>query len=113
MNTKADVRFVLQRADWLPDWVKVNLRETERNRMNGEGELVVNSSRHRTQKQNFEDALEKLQAMIDAAAVPPTGPSEATIGKMKSLAKRSNQQRLEDKKRESGRKAERRSKDYD
>ncbi len=83
--------------------------------MNSEGELVVNSSRHRTQKcararapkaaalprsrrsrappvlrlsprrQNYEDALEKLQAMIDTAATPPQGPSAETIKKVKSL----------------------------
>ena len=74
MNTKADIRFDVLGADWLPDWVKENLLEQERagracdlrrlqasltllslraqekNRMNNEGELVVNSSRHRTQK---------------------------------------------------------------
>ena len=76
--------------------------------MNTDGELVVNSSRHRTQKcarasaaaalptaltmhvcvasrQNYEDALEKLQAMIDTAATPPTGPSDETIQKVKTL----------------------------
>lgn len=70
--------------------------------------------------------------MIDAAAQPPTGPSDATIQKVKGLcvacarlrsvpgltanvcsAKRANQRRLEDKKRESTRKSDRRSKDYD
>ena len=75
--------------------------------MNNEGELVVNSSRHRTQKcaralcfptrrsphpralaasrQNYEDAVEKLQEMIDTAAKPPTGPSDETIKKVKTL----------------------------
>jgi hypothetical protein len=76
VNTKADIRFDVVGADFLPDWVKDNLmtqarrdaaRRThavlrsvpqrthgsapqEKNRMNNEGELVVNSSRHRTQK---------------------------------------------------------------
>ena len=76
VNTKADIRFDVLGADWLPDWVKENLLEQaranraegalrlaclaqcepclllaqEKNRMNNEGELVVNSSRHRTQK---------------------------------------------------------------
>lgn len=109
VNTKADIRFAVRRADFLPPWVKDNLVQQERNRMNSEGELVVNSSRHRTQKQNFEDALEKLQEMIDTAATPPTGPSQQTIAKVKVMAKRSNERRLEDKKRESSRKADRRS----
>ena len=50
VNTKADIRFAVQRADFLPAWVKANLVLQEKNRMNSEGELVVNSSRHRTQK---------------------------------------------------------------
>lgn len=50
VNTKADIRFAVQRADFLPAWVKANLVQQEKNRMNSEGELVVNSSRHRTQK---------------------------------------------------------------
>jgi peptidyl-tRNA hydrolase ICT1 len=50
VNTKADIRFAVNKADFLPAWVKRNLLEQERNRMNTEGELVVNSSRHRTQK---------------------------------------------------------------
>lgn len=36
-------------------------------------------------RQNYEDALEKLQAMIDTAATPPQGPSQETIQKMKTL----------------------------
>ena len=136
VNTKADIRFDVLGCDFLPDWIKENLmqqararghvrllaqpacltrapsRLQEKNRMNNEGELVVNSSRHRTQKcaltcsvvlphvhaparlltaalshhrQNYEDALEKLQAMIDAAAKPPQGPSDETIKKVKTL----------------------------
>jgi hypothetical protein len=93
VNTKADIRFDVLGADFLPDWVKDNLMQQarcavcvhkmvprpsiidtpplrasymhalpaqprwvlagasqEKNRMNNEGELVVNSSRHRTQK---------------------------------------------------------------
>jgi hypothetical protein len=36
-------------------------------------------------RQNYEDALEKLQVMIDTAATPPTGPSDETIKKVKTL----------------------------
>ena len=36
-------------------------------------------------RQNYEDALEKLQEMIDTAAKPPTGPSDETIKKVKTL----------------------------
>ena len=36
-------------------------------------------------RQNYEDAVEKLQAMIDTAATPPQGPSQETIQKLKSM----------------------------
>jgi len=36
-------------------------------------------------RQNYEDALEKLQVMIDTAAKAPTGPSDETIKKVKTL----------------------------
>ena len=51
--------------------------------------------------------------MIDTAATPPEGPSDATISKVKGMAKRANERRLEDKKRESSRKKERNNKDWD
>ena len=88
-------------------------RAQEKNRMNSEGELVISAQRHRTQKQNYEDAMAKLQEMIDAAAQPPTGPSDDTIKRMKSLARKANDRRLDDKKRESAKRKERSRKDWD
>jgi len=165
VNTKADIRFLLSRADWLPTWVKQNLREqasrtkrthacrltrtrsatgstrraswsstplaTGRRSKQQQCSAADQHQLNATRRQNYEDALEKLQTMIDAAAQPPTGPSDATIQKVKGLcvacaaalcsrltanvcsAKRANQRRLEDKRRESSRKSDRRSKDYD
>ena len=39
----------------------------EKNRFTKDGWLVVSSTRHRAQAANLDDALAKLQAMIDAA----------------------------------------------
>ena len=50
VNTKADVRFNVGASAFLPAWVKQNLMEQEKNRMNSDGELVLTSQRHRTQK---------------------------------------------------------------
>ena len=44
------MRFNVLEAEWLPDWVKEKLLETEVNRINNDGELVVTSTRTRTQK---------------------------------------------------------------
>ncbi|GFH31070.1 RF_PROK_I domain-containing protein, partial [Haematococcus lacustris] len=56
------MRFELQRQTWIPPEVK----EEEKNRFTKEGVLVITSQKHRTQAQNIEDALDKLQAVLDA-----------------------------------------------
>ncbi|GBG93151.1 hypothetical protein CBR_g59652 [Chara braunii] len=110
VNTKVDMRFNVMAADWLPERVKLKLMQMEKNRINKEGELVVSSTRHRNQKQNIEDALEKLQAMVDAAAYVPAEPSAEKKARIKKLAKAEKERRLADKKKRSAKKADRRNK---
>jgi len=57
----------------------------EGNKINNEGYLFLQSQRHRTQKQNYEDAVAKMQALIDLHAQPPNGPSQAKIKKVEKL----------------------------
>ena len=45
----------------------------EKNKINKDGELVLQSSRYRTQHQNFDDALEKMQSFINRASKLPAG----------------------------------------
>jgi len=84
VNTKAELRFRVADADWLPEDVRLRLAAAERSRVNREGEFIVASERHRTQHANLLDAIAKLQAMVDDAAVPPkerrmrTGLAEST-----------------------------------
>lgn len=82
----------------------------EKNRINGDGDLVVSSTRTRTQKGNIDDALEKIQGMIDAAAYVPPPPSEETKKKIQKLARIENERRLQDKKKSSSKKSDRRNK---
>eukprot|EP00238_Polyblepharides_amylifera_P012475 CAMPEP_0196581372 /NCGR_PEP_ID=MMETSP1081-20130531/33840_1 /TAXON_ID=36882 /ORGANISM="Pyramimonas amylifera, Strain CCMP720" /LENGTH=240 /DNA_ID=CAMNT_0041901579 /DNA_START=96 /DNA_END=818 /DNA_ORIENTATION=- len=110
VNTKADMRLDFMKVNFLPDWVKENIMEMHANRINNEGFVVINSTRHRTQKKNFEDALEKMQTLIDDAAKPPTGPSAAKIKRVEKLARKANQKRLEQKKKHSDKKGSRRDK---
>eukprot|EP00240_Pyramimonas_obovata_P008054 CAMPEP_0118927086 /NCGR_PEP_ID=MMETSP1169-20130426/4648_1 /TAXON_ID=36882 /ORGANISM="Pyramimonas obovata, Strain CCMP722" /LENGTH=179 /DNA_ID=CAMNT_0006868781 /DNA_START=287 /DNA_END=826 /DNA_ORIENTATION=- len=113
VNTKADLRFDFMMADFIPEWVKENIMEKEKNKINNEGYLVINSSRHRTQKANYEDAMKKMQALIDDNAKPPGGPSDKTIKKVEKLARKANQKRLQLKKKHSDKKKTRRDKNYD
>ncbi|KVH95494.1 peptidyl-tRNA hydrolase ICT1, mitochondrial-like [Cynara cardunculus var. scolymus] len=114
VNTKVDMRFNVNAAHWLSDRVREKILQMEKNRINKDGELVISSTRTRTQKGNIEDALEKLQAIIDAASYVPPPPSEEQVKKITKIAAVSEQKRLQNKKVISQKKAFRRSRDsYD
>jgi protein subunit release factor B len=69
--TKAEIRFVVAEADWLPREVRERLAMRHRNRVNKDGELVVTSVRTRSQAQNLEDCFAKLAEWIaEAGRVP-------------------------------------------
>ncbi|KAL3499484.1 hypothetical protein ACH5RR_038577 [Cinchona calisaya] len=111
VNTKVDMRFNVRNADWLRERVKERIMQMEKNRINKDGELVISSTRTRTQKGNIEDALAKLQAIIDEASYVPPPPSEETMKKITKLAAIEEQKRLDNKKSHSQKKAFRRSRD--
>ncbi|PWA77418.1 class I peptide chain release factor [Artemisia annua] len=114
VNTKVDMRFNVKAAHWLSDRVRDKILQTEKNRINKDGELVISSTKTRTQKGNIEDALEKLQAIIDAASYVPPPPSEEQVKKITKIAAAAEHKRLQNKKVLSQKKAFRRSRDsYD
>ena len=47
LNTKAELRFHVYKADWLSDDVKARLSALQANKINHEGQLVVTSQEHR------------------------------------------------------------------
>src|SRR5262249_27961413 len=55
----------------LPDDIKVRLQQQQRRRITGDGDLLLTSQRYRDQERNRLDCLEKLAAMIRAAATTP------------------------------------------
>jgi peptidyl-tRNA hydrolase ICT1 len=71
VNTKVDLRFDLESADWIDDHIKLRLRELYPNFISTSNEVIVTSQRHRTQEQNLKDSFDKLAAMITKAAVIP------------------------------------------
>lgn len=71
VETKVELRLRLAACDVLSDAVKRRLRETYPGYLTAEDELVVTSSRHRTQARNREDAQAKLAEMIRAVLTPP------------------------------------------
>lgn len=101
--TAVELRFDVAHSPSLPDPVRERLTRLAGRRMSAEGILVIQAQRHRTQARNREDAIERLVALIQQAAIVPrtrkaTRPSRA-----------SRRQRLEDKRRRSEIKRVRRS----
>jgi len=58
-------------ASSLPDEVKQRLLASGDSRISQDGVLVLKAQQHRTQEQNRTAALLRLQAIVDAAALPP------------------------------------------
>lgn len=112
VNTKCDMRLDVAGAvknGWLPQWCADRLVVAEKNRINANGELVVNSTRYRTQSQNVDDALEKMQSFINRAAKLPGSKSDkAKKKKLEKNVERGNRKRLQKKKQTSDKKSARR-----
>ncbi|XP_075505777.1 uncharacterized protein LOC142542827 isoform X1 [Primulina tabacum] len=121
VNTKVDMRFNVKNADWLSERVRERIMQMEKNRINKDGEIVISSTKTRTQKGNTEDALaklqvftyqkKKLQEIIDAASYVPPPPTEETVKKIAKLSAIAEHKRLDNKKARSQKKAIRRSRD--
>lgn len=111
VNTKVDMRFNVNNAYWLSDRIRERIMQMEKNRINKDGEIVISSTKTRTQKGNIDDALGKLQAIIDAASYVPPPPSEEQKKKIAKMAAIGEQKRLKSKKALSDKKAFRRSRD--
>ena len=58
-------------ASSLPPDVKERLLALRDSRITQEGVLVLKAQQHRTQEMNRQDALARLQAVIDSVATPP------------------------------------------
>lgn len=112
VNTKVDMRIVIDEVDWLEEDAKDALKRREKNRLNKDGELVITSTRSRSQAGNVEDALEKLQAAVDGAveSIQPIEVDPEKEKQMKKQKKIANENRIQNKKFKSDKKQQRRAK---
>jgi len=94
-------------ASSLPDDVKARLLALRDHRITQEGVLVIKAQQHRTQESNKFDALQRLQALVDSVARPPT------LRKATRPTYASRQRRLTDKRLHSQVKTQRRGGAYD
>lgn len=109
VSTKVDMKFDILNADWIPDEVREHMMDAEKNRINSNGELMIQSEATRSQQNNIQDALRRIQRMIDFStkAVTPKEPNKAKQKRVKDLKKKNNEKRLKNKKRQSDKKKSR------
>jgi ribosome-associated protein len=68
--TAVQLRFDVNRSS-LPGEAKERLRRIADNRITGEGELLIEAKRFRTQEQNREDALKRFVGLLQRAFEKP------------------------------------------
>lgn len=83
--TAVELRFDIA-GSTLPATVKQRLLDSNDRRISREGIVVIKAQRFRSQDKNRQDALDRLQGMIDAAATTakprkPTRPGRGAIEK--------------------------------
>lgn len=90
VSSAVHMRFDISKSS-LPDGVKARLLMLSDKRINDDGVIVIKAQTSRSQDANRQDALQRLQEMIDSVAVPPRvrKPTRPTYG--------SKQRRLEGK----------------
>jgi ribosome-associated protein len=90
VSSAVHLRFDI-RASSLPEPVKARLLALSDQRITADGVIVIKAQTSRSQDMNRADALQRLQALVDAVAVPPKPrrPTKPTHG--------SRQRRLEGK----------------
>ncbi|HIJ37835.1 MAG TPA: aminoacyl-tRNA hydrolase [Rhodospirillaceae bacterium] len=69
--TAVQLRFDVRKSPSLPDSVKERLERLSGRRLTQDGVLVIAAQRFRTQERNREDALARLTALIQEAAILP------------------------------------------
>jgi ribosome-associated protein len=100
VSTAVQLRFDVAHSGDLPDDVRQRLVRLAGKRMTGEGILVIDAQRFRSQAQNRQDAIERLCALVRQAAQKPkrrkkTRPTYAsTLHRLESKHRRAKVKRL-------------------
>merc|ERR1711962_138732 len=113
VNTKVDLRFHLETAQWLSDELKKKVFNKFKTSINKEGYLIVRSEKTRSQQLNLADALDKLRHMIHSAAYIKPPPSVEAVERHRRKHEGAVRERLRQKKDRSLIKQSRRAPDPD
>ena len=72
VSSAVHLRFDVRRSPNLPEEVRARAERLAGRRLTKDGVLVLIAQQHRTQERNRADALERLVALLQEAAVRPT-----------------------------------------
>ncbi|NXD85762.1 ICT1 hydrolase, partial [Halcyon senegalensis] len=98
VNTKAEVRFHLASADWIPEATRQKMASMHRNKINRAGELIVSSEESRYQMRNLAICLEKIRTMVTDATEQPKVVSKEKTQQLIERVEKMNRERLRQKK---------------
>jgi len=70
VSTAIHLRFDIN-ASSLPDDYKEKLNQLTDRRISGDGVIIIKAQRYRSQEKNREDAIARLQALIQSAGISP------------------------------------------
>ena len=71
VSTAVELRFDARTTPALPETVRTRLLARSDRRITGDGVVVIQANRFRTQERNREDARERLAELIRAATIVP------------------------------------------
>jgi len=82
VSSAVQLRFDLSRSRSLPEELRERLARLAGRRLTRDGVIVIIAQRYRTQERNRQDALDRLIALIQRAAVAPVPrrPTKPTAG---------------------------------
>ncbi|MEI6557923.1 MAG: alternative ribosome rescue aminoacyl-tRNA hydrolase ArfB [Rhodospirillaceae bacterium] len=85
VSTAVQLRFDVLGSPSLPEGTRLRLMRLAGRRLTRDGVLILIAQSHRTQERNRADALERLVALVQEAAIPPVPrrPTRPTLGSKK------------------------------
>lgn len=91
-SSAVQLHFTIATSTSLSDQIKQRLKKIAGNRINKLGELVISAQRHRSQKANRLDALQRLHKLIHRAMHQPKKRIKTKVPKAVKQKNKSNKQ---------------------
>jgi hypothetical protein len=83
LNTKAEIRFNIESADWIPNEVKQRLIQYQSNKINKDGELLITSWCEDPDLLSFTNQLKLVDKELDTVLLNYSFTSNGSFGKKK------------------------------